>query len=178
MKQTYIQQDNVTKTGVTLYLYITINFFPFFCCKTGCCRCRFVFPQSSTSWSQSFKVLFTKFRKFWIISFLTRPLKYFRLLVLPLYVEIILNNGLQAGFRGAQGFCRDLKGCPYTGGRMGCCLPLTFRSQHNLHYYLLIYTVMQRKKKRSSKDTNFYQQTLKVELVIFSLLFNTRSFRT
>lgn len=119
----YIQHDNVTKTGVIRYLYITVNFFPFFCCKTGCCGCRLIFPQSSTFRSQASKALFTKFGKFRIISFLTRPLKKFRILELPLYLEVIWTSVLQAGFRGAQGFRRDFRDCPAQGWRLGCWFP-------------------------------------------------------
>lgn len=55
------------------------------------------------------KALFTKLCKFGIVSFLTRPLKYFRISQLPLCLEIIQTSGLQTGFHGAQEFCGDLR---------------------------------------------------------------------
>lgn len=84
-----IYNMTMSRKLVSLYLYITVDFFPFSCCETGCCRCRFVFPQSSAFRSQSFKALFTKFCKFRIISFLSRPLNHFRILELLLHLQII-----------------------------------------------------------------------------------------
>lgn len=118
MKETQIQHENVTKTTVTLYLYIAVNFFPFFCCKTGRCCCRFIFPQSSTFRSQAFKTIFTEFRKFRIISFLTRPLKKFRTLESPLSLEPMYICRL--GSLEQRGSAELSRAAPALGGRLGC----------------------------------------------------------